>query len=129
MKHHFWNLIACLKNGGIAKKHTVTHVNKNLSKDLLTLLWEEGYITGFSEDKTEKTKLKIFLKYDAKKKPSIKSIDPISKPGKRVYSSVDSLWKIQSNNKLIVISTNKGLKSLNFCKKHNLGGEVLLAVS
>ena len=129
MKHHFCNLIACLKNGAIAKKHTVTHVNKKLNRELLILLWEEGYISGFSEEPSQKTKLKIFLKYDAEKKASIKNLQSISKPGKRVYSSVNSFWKLGNCNKLVVISTNQGLKSLNFCKKHRLGGEVLLVMS
>ena len=129
MKHNFWNLIACLKNGAIAKKPIVLHINKKFSKELLTLLWEEGYILGFSENKTDKNKINIFLKYDSKKRSSIKNISPISKPGKRVYCSVKNFWKLSSCNKLIIISTTKGLKSLEFCKKNNLGGELLLTIT
>lgn len=120
--------MSCLKNGSIAKKHTIEHVKKNLSQRLLTLLWEEGYISGFEENVVEKGKIKIFLKYSPKKEPSIKNIIPISKPGKRVYCSVETFWKIDSKNKLVVVSTIEGLKSLEYCKKNRLGGEVLLAV-
>lgn len=129
MKHNFYNLLACLKNGSIAKKHTVKHVEKKLSKELLTLLWEEGYIAGFNINYNSSYKnIKIFLKYSQNLNPCISNIIAISKPGKKVYCSAKNLWKLNSSNQLLVISTNKGLKSLEFCKKNNLGGEILLIV-
>ena len=71
--------------------------------------------------------LQIFLKYN-NSKPAINSFKVLSKPGKKVYYSVKQLWKIDSNNGLIIISTNKGLLTLAGCKKLNIGGEPFLLV-
>lgn len=128
MKHTLWNLIACLKNGAVSKKTTILHTKKKISENLLTLLWEEGYILGYCINKKEKNNLKIFLKYNSKKESSIKKITSVSKPGKRIYCSAKNLWKFNSHNKLIILSTNKGLQSLTNCQKNKLGGEIILTV-
>ena len=127
MKHNLWNLLASLKNGAIAKKLVITHVHTKISENLLTLLWEEGYIAGYSTDNVNK--INVFLKYDKNQAASISSIQSISKPGKRIYCSHKNLWHLNSQNKLIVISTNKGLKTLNQCLKEKIGGEVLLMLT
>jgi SSU ribosomal protein S8P len=38
------------------------------------------------------------------------------------------LWKINSNLGLFILSTNKGILTLNACKKLNVGGELLFIV-
>ena len=127
MKHNFWNLIACLKNGSLAKKASITHVNKKLNKKLLTILWDKGYIAGYQLNK--KTTIKVFLKYTTNtRKPAFKKIYTISKPGKRIYYSAAQLWKMNSTNSFLILSTNKGLKSIDECRKLKIGGEPLIVV-
>lgn len=127
MKHNLWNLIAALKNGSIANKPTVIHVNKKINLEILNMLWEKGYILGYKKSAARPLKIEIFLKHN-KEKSGIKKITSVSKPGNRVYSSCSNLWEIYSANSLVIVSTNKGIKSLDECKKLGLGGEPLLIV-
>ena len=118
-------MVANIKNGQLSKKAYIYHKKTLLCQSVLNVIWDEGFILGY---KIEQKKLKIFLKYK-NMKPSINSIKIISKPGLKVYYSTKQLWKIDSSKGLVILSTNKGFKSLNECKKHNLGGEPVFIIN
>ena len=71
----------------------------------------------------------IFLKYKYNNLLVIKHVTSITKPSSKIYCSVKQLWKINFNLGLILLSTNKGILSLNSCKKLNIGGELLCLIS
>ena len=120
-------MIANIRNGQIVKKSFVLQSKKNICESLLNVLWDEGFILGYKISGHNPDVLKIFLKYK-NGKPAINSLKLISKPGLRVYYSVKQLWKLNINNGTIILSTNKGIMSINECKKLNLGGEPILIV-
>jgi ribosomal protein S8 len=70
---------------------------------LLYFLKDNGYINGFYE---EKNYIVILLKY-FQKRPVLKQIIPVSKPGRRVYTSVFGLNKL--NRKLSANHHNRKL--------------------
>ena len=125
MKNYFWNIIASIKNGLLAKKPFIKTPRKKTIEMLLNVLWSEGFILGYKK-KDSKT-LKIFLKYK-KGTPVINSIKLVSKPSLRVYYSVKQLWKLNFNQGLFIISTTKGFLSINECKKFKLGGEPFIII-
>ncbi len=124
MKHHIWNMFASIQNGQLANKSFILQKKTKLCSLILNLLWDEGYILGY---KIEEKYFKIFLRYK-NNSPVISSLKSISKPGNRLYYTSKQLWKINSTKGLIVVSTNKGLLTLNECKKKRLGGEPLLII-
>lgn len=127
MKHTFWNFIAAIKNGSIAKKQFVTHSNTKLNIKVADILWNEGYINGY-KILEKSNELKIFLKYDKTHRPGIANVRSLSKPGKREYLSYKTLCNISYETGLLIISTSKGLLTLTDCKKQKLGGEPLLII-
>nr|YP_010377463.1 ribosomal protein S8 [Hemiaulus sinensis]QYB23199.1 ribosomal protein S8 [Hemiaulus sinensis] len=127
MKNYLYNMIANIRNGQIVKKSFILQSKKNICESLLNVLWDEGFILGYKISENNPNVLKIFLKYK-NGKPAINSLKLISKPGLRVYYSVKQLWKLNINNGTIILSTNKGVMSINECKKLNLGGEPILIV-
>lgn len=97
---------------------------------LLEILRDEGYIVGF-EEKTNycsKVQIKVILKYDYNGISIIKSFFQISKPSRRVYLTLNALWKPKSTFGLFIISTSAGLMVDREARKKNLGGEVLCAI-
>tara|TARA_B100000780_G_scaffold140620_1_gene98449 strand:+ start:4892 stop:5278 length:387 start_codon:yes stop_codon:yes gene_type:complete len=127
MKNYLSNMIANIKNGQIVRKGFVLQNRKKICETLLNVLWDEGFILGYKISTVNPEKLQIFLKYK-KGKPVINSLKLISKPGLRVYFSVKQLWKFDPNNGIVILSTNKGVMSVDNCKKLNLGGEPLVMV-
>ena len=126
MQNNLHNAMSTLKNGILIKTAFIYQKTKKNNKDLLNILWDEGFILGYKLYKTKKElyNFKIFLKY-TKNNSAINSIKFISKPGLKIYCSLKQLWKLNLIKGLIIISTTKGLKTLTECKKLKLGGEIL----
>jgi small subunit ribosomal protein S8 len=127
MKNHLANMVASIKNGQLARKAYINQTRKKTCESVLNVLWDEGFISGYKISKTNPNILKVFLKY-RNGKPAINSIKMRSKPSLRIYYSLKQLWKLDSSEGLLVISTNKGLMSINDCKKYKLGGEPFLII-
>lgn len=100
-----------------------------LRQRVLDVLEAEGYIRGYTrvEHAGNKADLEIELKYfDGS--PVIQTIKRISKPGRRVYSSVKEIVPVQNGLGISILSTPKGVMSDTVAREHNVGGEVLCQV-
>ena len=95
---------------------------------VLEVLQAEGYIRGFTEVEREgKSNIEIELKYyDGA--PVIQEIKRISKPGRRVYSSVNDIPLVRNGLGISILSTSKGVMSDNGARNENVGGEILCRV-
>jgi small subunit ribosomal protein S8 len=79
--------------------------------------------------KKKKNSIKIFLKYVHNGNPAINDITLITRPSKQLFYSVKQIWKIDSDKSFFILSTNKGLQTLEGCKKLNIGGEAFLTIN
>jgi small subunit ribosomal protein S8 len=71
--------------------------------------------------------IEIALKYyDGK--PVIRQIKRVSKPGRRVYSAVSDLPRVQNGLGISILSTPKGVMSDATARDQNVGGEILCEV-
>jgi len=127
MKKSVYSLLNKIKNAQLVKKSSLFVENDKISSSLLNILWDENYILGFRYIEPSKKHIEILLKYSGKI-PSIRFIKFISKPGRRIYVPVRHLWHINSEFGLIILSTNKGLLSLENSRRSNIGGELLFII-
>lgn len=99
-----------------------------LRSTVLDVLVNEGYLRGYVEvEQDGKRELEIELKYyDGR--PVIKEINRVSKPGRRIYSSVKDLKPVRNGLGIAIVSTPKGVMSDNAARDNNVGGEVLAHV-
>jgi small subunit ribosomal protein S8 len=110
---------------GLSKTHSPA---SKLRGWVLDVLQSEGYIRGYSRvEEGGKAQFDIELKYfDGT--PVIQKIRRVSKPGRRVYSSVDELVPVRNGLGISILSTPKGVMSDNAARAANVGGEVLAQV-
>jgi small subunit ribosomal protein S8 len=118
-----------LRNAQLSK-HPYAVVNSSkLVEAVLKVLKKEGYIEDFQ--KVEKSKginvIKVDLKY-YQGEPVMNSIKRISKPGRRVYKSVENMPRSQGGLGVVVLSTSKGVMSDYEALNLHIGGEVLCEV-
>ncbi len=109
-------------------KKTVSPASK-LRQRVLDVLESEGYIRGYTrvEHENNKSDLEIELKYfDGD--PVISKIRRVSKPGRRVYSSVKEIEPVRNGLGISILSTPKGVMSDVVAREQNVGGEVLCQV-
>ncbi|MBL4877933.1 MAG: 30S ribosomal protein S8, partial [Hyphomonas sp.] len=71
--------------------------------------------------------IEIELKY-YEGQPVISEIKRVSKPGRRVYSSVSDIPLVRNGLGISILSTSKGVMSDNAARSENVGGEVLCRV-
>ena len=122
------DMIARIKN---AQKRNYKKVNLPSSKfktKIAEVLKSEGYIIDYKVNEIEnKSVLEINLKYNYGN-PVINTIERVSKPGRRIFSSAESLPKINNGLGIAILSTPKGVMSDNKARKNNVGGEILCEV-
>ena len=113
----------------VGKPHVQVKASK-ICEGIAAVLKREGYIEGYDRiDDGKQGILRVTLKYDAEGQPAITEITRMSKPGCRVYSSVDSLPTVLGGMGIVVVSTSKGIVSDRNCRENKVGGEVLCTVS
>ena len=131
MNRHLCNMVSSIKNGQLSKKSYINlkQTNKQMCESVLNVLWDEGFILGYKYTNfLSKKNIKVFLKYK-KGAPVINSIKVVSKPSLKVFFSLSNLWKFDSNQGVLILSTNKGIMSSTECKKLKLGGQALVIVN
>ena len=89
------------------------------------LLYNEGYIASY---KVEGEGIKSNIVIEFKDNKVIQGLRRISKPGLRIYASVDELPKVINGLGIAIISTNKGIITDREARKLGVGGEVLAYV-
>ena len=123
------DMLTRIRNGLMRGKGKVSTPASKLRASVLDVLKNEGYIRGYSRIDYDngKADIEIELKYyeDA---PVIREIKRISKPGRRVYSSVSSLPRVANGLGISILSTPKGVMADHDARENNVGGEVLCQI-
>jgi small subunit ribosomal protein S8 len=125
------DLLTRIRNAIMAGHKIVEAPASNLKKEVARILFEKGYILSYKviDGDGPQGVLKIALKYNSKsKKPAIKEIQRVSRPGLRQYIGVDEMPRILNGLGIAIISTSKGLMTDKEAKKEKIGGEVLCYV-
>ncbi|XWN33966.1 MAG: 30S ribosomal protein S8 [Devosia sp.] len=123
------DMLTRIRNAQMRKKSSVSTPGSKLRANVLEVLKTEGYIRGFSLTQFEngRSEIDIELKYyDGS--PVIREIKRVSKPGRRVYSSVGTLPRVRDGLGISILSTSKGVMSEHQARDENVGGEVLCQV-
>ena len=123
------DMLARIKNAQMRNQKVVDMPSSKFKTKLAEVLKGEGFIIDFQvkeEDKNKST-LEINLKYNSGN-PVINTIERVSKPGRRVFSSAESLPKINNGLGIAILSTSKGVMTDIDARKKKLGGEIICKV-
>jgi len=126
------DLLTRIRNAIMAGHKVVEAPASNLKKEIARILFEKGYILSYKvvDDESKQGILKIALKYNPKnKKPAIKGLQRISRPGLRYYSGVDDIPRVLNGLGIAIISTSRGLLSDKEARALQVGGEVICYIS
>tara|TARA_Y100000590_G_scaffold366479_1_gene425820 strand:- start:230 stop:625 length:396 start_codon:yes stop_codon:yes gene_type:complete len=122
------DMIARIKNASLRNYKKVQMPSSKFKTKIADVLKNEGYIIDYKIENNEgKENLFIDLKYNSGN-PVINSIQRISKPGRRIFSSAESLPKVSNGLGIAIISTPKGVMTDQEARKNQIGGEVICKV-
>jgi len=123
------DMLTRIRNAQMRRKSSVVTPGSKVRAHVLDVLQSEGYIRGYSttEYGNGRTEFSIELKYfDGE--PVIRKIERVSKPGRRVYSSVSAMPRVSNGLGVTILSTPKGVMADHEAREKNVGGEVLCMV-
>lgn len=119
-----------IRNAVMAGHKVVEIPSSNLKKGITRILYDKGYILSYKFlEEGPQGIIKIALKYEPKsRKPAIKGLERVSRPGLRRYDGVDDIPRVLNGLGIAIISTSKGLMTDKEAKSENVGGEILCYV-
>jgi small subunit ribosomal protein S8 len=123
------DLIIRLTNAGAVKHASVSVPFSNLKLAIAEKLKDAGFVQGV-EKKGKKVKktLDIVLKYDEKGAPVIQGVKRVSKPGRRMYKSVNEITRVRYGHGALILSTPNGIKTDKEARKEKVGGEAMFEI-
>ncbi|MFA6800732.1 MAG: 30S ribosomal protein S8 [Acholeplasmataceae bacterium] len=123
------DMLTRIRNANSMRHDKVEMPASRLKNDILSVLKKEGFIVDYVIVKDSvQGKIVVTLKYTSTKERVIKGLKRISKPGLRVYASVDELPKVLNGLGIALISTSKGIMTDREARLAQIGGEVLAYV-
>lgn len=123
------DMLTRIRNAISAKHLTVDIPVSKVKVSIAQILKDEGYITNFEVvGEGVMQNIHITLKNAPHDPYVISGLKRISKPGLRIYASVDTLPKVLSGLGIAIISTSKGIMTDKQARTQNVGGEVLAYV-
>lgn len=123
------DLLTRIRNGAHARMLTVDVPHSKIKVEIVKILEAEGFLTGHEiSTETKFPTIKVHIRYDAKRRPLLKHIARVSKPGLRVYKPVADLKPIRSGLSTQIVSTSAGLMTDREARRRKMGGEVICEV-
>ena len=122
------DMIARVKNAQARNHKKVDLPSSNFKSKIADILKNEGFIKDFKVlNEQNKNILSLELKYHSGN-PVISNFERVSKPGRRIFSSADSLPKINNGLGIAIVSTPKGVMTDIDARKQRVGGEIICKV-
>ena len=122
------DMLARIKNAQMRSQKKVELPSSKFKCKIAEVLKDEGFIINFQTTEiSDKPILTIELKYNLGN-PVINTIERVSKPGRRIFSSAESLPKINNGLGIAIVSTPKGVMTDVNARKQKVGGEIICKV-
>jgi small subunit ribosomal protein S8 len=122
-------MLTRIRNAVQVKHESVTVPTSRVKSQLVTLLKEQGFISGY-ETVTEEGRpaIKLGLRYYPDREPVIHGLKRVSKPGLRVYVGHDEMPRYFGGIGVAFVSTPKGIMTGAQARRAGIGGELLFYV-
>jgi len=123
------DMLTRIRNGLMLRKTFVLVPSSRIKTAIAQILLDEGFIQGYEvTDERPQPNIRVWLKYDDKRRPILTHLKRVSKPGRRVYSSKRELPWVLSGMGVAIISTPSGLMTDREARRQGVGGEILCYV-
>ncbi len=123
------DMIIQLKNAGMVGKREVSLPYSKLKHAIADKLTSAGFVESAQKrGKKVKKTLDMTLKYDTRGAHQISGVKRVSKPGRRLYISVQEIFPVKFGKGKRILSTPAGILTGEEAKEKNVGGEELFII-
>jgi small subunit ribosomal protein S8 len=123
------DMLTKIRNAGMAGHESVDIVPSKFKLEIVKTLKTEGYLRNFKRvGQDGQGPVRVFLKYDDERRPVIRGVQRISKPGRRVYRSYREMPPILNGYGTLIVSTASGVITGRKATHQQVGGELICSV-
>ena len=123
------DMLTRIRNGLLVRKSYVLVPSSKIKVAIAQILLEEGFIQGYEvTNERPQPNIRLWLKYDDKRRPIVSGLRRVSRPGRRVYSGKRELPWVLSGLGIAIVSTPKGVMTDREARRTGVGGEILCYV-
>jgi len=123
------DMLTKIRNASNANFDRVDILTSKLKLEIVKILKNEGFIKNFKKTTVDGNNyIRIFLKFDDKRKPIIHGIKKISTPGRRIYAGYKKLPRVFNGYGTLIVSTSTGVTTGKKAAEKKIGGELICSV-
>jgi small subunit ribosomal protein S8 len=123
------DMLTRIRNGLMVRKPFVLVPSSKIKVAIAQILLEEGFIQGYEvTNERPQPNIRVWLKYDDKRRPVVGGLRRVSSPGRRVYKGKQELPWVLSGLGVAIVSTPNGVMTGREARRQGVGGEVLCEV-
>lgn len=118
-----------IRNATKARFESVDIPESQLKLNITRVLLRERFIAKYIRIRDKKQNIiRVYLKYTSEGESVIEDLQRVSKPGRRVYYSVDKIPRVLNGLGIMIMTTPKGVITDHKAKELSVGGEPLCVV-
>jgi small subunit ribosomal protein S8 len=125
------DFLTSIRNANSARKTEVTAPSSKVKVEIARVLKQEGYINDYEiipDEERKQPRIRVHLRYEGGRERVIRSLDRVSKPGRRIYVGKADIKRVQGGLGVAILSTPRGVLTDSQAKKAGVGGELLATV-
>ena len=123
------DMLTRVRNAQQAGHRRVDMPISKLKIEIARILTENKFVHDFKVlDDGHHGVLRLYLKYTDDDRPVIRSLERVSKPGRRRYVDADSVPQVRSGMGIAILSTSRGVMTDREARSERVGGEFVARV-
>ena len=123
------DLLNRIRNALMAGHERADVPHSKIREEIVRILKNEGYLIGYSLVEQEPiNQIRVILKYQPDRSPTIRRLRRISKPGRRVYAGSNEIPSVLGGLGINIVSTSRGVMTGSTARDQGVGGEILCEV-
>jgi small subunit ribosomal protein S8 len=122
------DFLTIIRNGVSRSKSSVEMGYSKLRYEIAQILKQEGFVSDVVlEEKENMATIKVVLKY-VQGESAIHEIVRVSKPSRRVYTSIDRIKPVIGGLGVNILTTSKGVMTDKVARQSRVGGELICTI-
>ena len=122
------DFLTIIRNGVSRSKSSVETGYSKLRYEIAQILKQEGFVSDVVlEEKENMATIKVVLKY-VQGESAIHEIVRVSKPSRRVYTSIERIKPVIGGLGINILTTSKGVMTDKVARQSRVGGELICTI-
>lgn len=122
------DMLTRVRNGASVRKESVAMPHSNVKEAVARILSSHKFVGSVEVVKGTTGRKELVISLNTSGSAYITEVTRLSKPGRRLYATADTIPTVKGGRGIVVISTSKGIMTGNEAKKLRLGGELICQV-